>query len=107
MLHKAACIAAIAFSNAAVGINQALAHAFGASFGVSHGRASACDCRQRFGADQVHAVAQPAGLRRAQEVCNDGRPAGAYGGTPLGKKRRASSRQRNSYSTSGRSAVEV
>src|ERR1700758_349392 len=41
MMHNAACIAAIAFSNASVGVNHALAHAFGAHFGVAHGRANA------------------------------------------------------------------
>ena len=41
MMHNAACIAAIAFSNAAVGVNHALAHAFGARFAVAHGRANA------------------------------------------------------------------
>jgi len=41
MMHNAACIAALAFSNASVGVNHALAHAFGARFGVSHGRANA------------------------------------------------------------------
>jgi acetaldehyde dehydrogenase/alcohol dehydrogenase len=41
MMHNAACIAAIAFSNAAVGVNHALAHAFGARFGITHGRANA------------------------------------------------------------------
>src|SRR5437660_5163358 len=41
MMHNAACIAAIAFSNAAVGVNHALAHAFGAPFHVAHGRANA------------------------------------------------------------------
>jgi acetaldehyde dehydrogenase / alcohol dehydrogenase len=41
MMHNAACIAALAFSNASVGVNHALAHAFGAQFGVSHGRANA------------------------------------------------------------------
>lgn len=40
-MHNAACIAGIAFSNASVGVNHALAHAFGARFGVSHGRANA------------------------------------------------------------------
>jgi acetaldehyde dehydrogenase / alcohol dehydrogenase len=40
MMHNAACIAALAFSNAAVGVNHALAHAFGARFGVAHGRAN-------------------------------------------------------------------
>jgi acetaldehyde dehydrogenase / alcohol dehydrogenase len=40
-MHNAACIAAIAFSNAAVGVNHALAHAFGARFNVAHGRANA------------------------------------------------------------------
>jgi acetaldehyde dehydrogenase/alcohol dehydrogenase len=41
MMHNAACIAAIAFSNAAVGVNHALAHSFGARFNVPHGRANA------------------------------------------------------------------
>ena len=44
MMHNAACIAALAFSNASVGVNPALAHAFGARFGVSHGRANASCC---------------------------------------------------------------
>jgi len=41
MMHNAACIAALAFSNASVGVNHALAHAYGARFGVAHGRANA------------------------------------------------------------------
>ena len=41
MMHNAACIAALAFSNASVGVCHALAHAFGARFGVPHGRANA------------------------------------------------------------------
>jgi len=41
MMHNAACIAAMAFSNASVGVNHALAHAFGARFKVAHGRANA------------------------------------------------------------------
>ena len=41
MMHNAACIAAMAFANASVGLNHALAHAFGARFGVAHGRANA------------------------------------------------------------------
>jgi len=41
MMHNAACIAGMAFSNASVGVNHALAHAFGARFGVAHGRANA------------------------------------------------------------------
>jgi acetaldehyde dehydrogenase/alcohol dehydrogenase len=41
MMHNAACIAALAFSNASVGVNHALAHAFGARFRVAHGRANA------------------------------------------------------------------
>jgi acetaldehyde dehydrogenase / alcohol dehydrogenase len=41
MMHNAACIAALAFSNASVGLNHAMAHAFGARFHVAHGRANA------------------------------------------------------------------
>jgi acetaldehyde dehydrogenase/alcohol dehydrogenase len=41
MMHNAACIAALAFANASVGVNHALAHTFGARFGVAHGRANA------------------------------------------------------------------
>jgi acetaldehyde dehydrogenase/alcohol dehydrogenase len=41
MMHNAACIAALAFANASVGINHALAHAVGARFRIAHGRANA------------------------------------------------------------------
>lgn len=41
MMHYAACLAAMAFANASVGVNHALAHAFGACFGVAHGRSNA------------------------------------------------------------------
>jgi acetaldehyde dehydrogenase/alcohol dehydrogenase len=41
MMHNAACIAAMAFSNASVGVSHALAHAFGARFHVAHGKANA------------------------------------------------------------------
>jgi acetaldehyde dehydrogenase/alcohol dehydrogenase len=41
MMHNAACIAAMAFSNTSVGVCHALAHSFGARFGVAHGRANA------------------------------------------------------------------
>jgi acetaldehyde dehydrogenase/alcohol dehydrogenase len=41
MMHNAASIAALAFANASVGVNHALAHALGARFGIAHGRANA------------------------------------------------------------------
>ncbi|HUA59905.1 MAG TPA: bifunctional acetaldehyde-CoA/alcohol dehydrogenase [Verrucomicrobiae bacterium] len=41
MMHNAACIAAMAFSNTSVGVNHSLAHSFGARFGVPHGKANA------------------------------------------------------------------
>ena len=41
MVHNAACMAAMAFANASVGVNHALAHALGAVFGIPHGRANA------------------------------------------------------------------
>jgi acetaldehyde dehydrogenase/alcohol dehydrogenase len=41
IMHNAACIAGLAFSNASVGVCHALAHAFGARFGIAHGRANA------------------------------------------------------------------
>jgi acetaldehyde dehydrogenase/alcohol dehydrogenase len=40
-MANAATIAGLAFSNAFVGVNHALAHAVGAKFGVAHGRANA------------------------------------------------------------------
>ncbi len=41
MVHNASCMAAMSFSNASVGVNHALAHAFGARFNIAHGRANA------------------------------------------------------------------
>ena len=39
-MSNAATLAGLAFSNAFVGINHALAHATGAAFGIPHGRAN-------------------------------------------------------------------
>lgn len=40
-MHNAACMAGLAFSNAFVGVNHALAHSVGAMFNIAHGRANA------------------------------------------------------------------
>ncbi len=40
-MHNAACMAGLAFSNAFVGVNHALAHSLGAAFKLAHGRANA------------------------------------------------------------------
>jgi acetaldehyde dehydrogenase/alcohol dehydrogenase len=40
-MHNAACMAGLAFSNAFVGVNHALAHSLGATFTLAHGRANA------------------------------------------------------------------
>lgn len=39
-LHNAACLAGMAIGNASVGMNHALAHAFGARFDIPHGRSN-------------------------------------------------------------------
>ena len=75
-MANAATIAGLAFSNAFVGVNHALAHAVGARFGIAHGRANgdlpaARPALQRVAADQVHAGARLRRLRRAREVRPD------------------------------------
>ena len=72
-MANAATLAGLAFSNAFVGTNHALAHAVGARFGIAHGRANGVFLphvlRYNAGAaDQVHAGAGLLGLRRAGQV---------------------------------------
>ena len=72
-MANAATIAGLAFSNAFVGVNHALAHAVGARFGIAHGRANAHlpaarAALQRRAADEVHAGARllaPTSRRRS------------------------------------------
>ena len=80
-MANAATIAGLAFSNAFLGVNHALAHAFGARFGVAHGRANALFLPHvlRYNAAsaaQVHAGARLRRLRRAREVRARGLGAG-------------------------------
>ena len=72
-MANAATLAGLAFSNAFVGTNHALAHAVGARFGIAHGRANgdlpaARAALQRRAAEQVHAGARLLGVRRAGQV---------------------------------------
>ena len=84
-MANAATIAGLAFSNAFVGVNHALAHAVGARFGIAHGRANAIFLPHvlRYNASlptQVHARAGLHGLRRAGEVRADRRGSSASAG---------------------------
>ena len=76
-MSNAATLAGLAFSNAFVGVNHALAHAVGARFGIAHGRANAIFLPHvlRYNAalaTQVHAGARLHDLRRTGQVRADG-----------------------------------
>ena len=81
MMHNAACIAAIAFSNASVGVNHALAHAFGARFGVATAGPMRSCCRTsllitRRCPRKFMPSPNQRGIRRAQEIRDHCRSAG-------------------------------
>ena len=79
-MANAATLAGLAFSNAFVGTNHALAHAVGARFGIAarpgqRDLPAARAALQRVPAEQVHAGAGLLGVRRAGEV-RPARPGG-------------------------------
>ena len=77
-MANAATIAGLAFSNAFVGVNHALAHAVGARFGVAHGRANGLFLRRVVAQHaQVHARPRLRRLRRARQARADGLGPGA------------------------------
>ena len=92
-MANAATLAGLAFSNAFVGTNHALAHAVGARFGIAHGRANgdlpaARAALQRRAAEQVHAGARLLGVRRAGEVRAARPDASSVATTPEESRRR-------------------
>ena len=103
-MANAATIAGLAFSNAFVGVNHALAHAVGARFGIAHGRANAHlpaarAALQRLAAEQVHAGAGLLGLRRAGEVRADRAGSSGSAAATRRTRRERSSRASTSCST--------
>ena len=92
-MANAATIAGLAFSNAFVGVNHALAHAVGARFGIAHGRANGIFLPHvlRYNASLPTKFMPAPGygaLRRAREVRPDRLDPGLGGGSEEGRRER-------------------
>ena len=109
-MANAATIAGLAFSNAFVGVNHALAHAVGARFGIAHGRANGIFLPHvlrynAVAAAQVHAGARLPRLRRAARSTRRSAWVLGLGGRTAEERPRRAVRARRRAARRGRHAA--